>query len=156
MDGGKARKKKNNVFMVGAGQEVSVSQDLAVKKKRKETTLLLNKLSPGMTLRKTSAVCLERAEGHTTTRKENRLPDCFIKNPFFSPQSYAAKVAVKRKCGSSPCPAAFHTVCFVSIAEEAFRILQVLDRMASEMCVRACHRPATHSAAWRWKTPFLG
>lgn len=53
------------MFTVGAGQGVSVSQDPAVKKKRKkEKKLLLNKTSPGTTLRHTSAACLERGESH--------------------------------------------------------------------------------------------
>lgn len=49
------------MFTVGAGQGVSVSQDPAVKKKKK---LLLNKTSPGTALRHTSAACLERGESH--------------------------------------------------------------------------------------------
>lgn len=54
------------MFTVGAGQGVSVSQDPAVKKE-KEKKFLLNKLSAGMTVRKTSAACLERAESHAAS-----------------------------------------------------------------------------------------
>lgn len=58
------------MFTVGAGQGVSVSQDPAVKQKKekkKEKKLLLNKMSPGMTVRKTSAACLERAQSHAAS-----------------------------------------------------------------------------------------